>query len=374
MRGPGFGRAKLRMNRPIASPKKVSISSAKKSLRVFHIIFFAAFVLFSPPPSKVHAAQITLAWDASTDPNIAGYKVYYGTASGSYPTAVDVGNQTSCAIANLSGGMAYYFAATEYDKSGQESGYSNEVVLSPPTSCAFSLSPTANSFNSTGGTGTFGVTTQAGCAWTAISNVSWLVITSNSSGTGNGTVHYSVLSNPNSTSRTGTVTIGGKTLNVTQAAVSQYSIAAAKAGNGNGTVTVNPAGSTFTAGTVVTLTAAPDGNSAFAGWSGGCSGTSATCKVTMNSNTSVTATFTLQRNTITAHVGANGSISPAGLVAVALGASQSFTITPNRGYRIADVKVDGASVGRTSSYLFGNVMSTHTIDATFAPVKRSHGR
>ena len=374
MRGLGLGRAKLGMNRPIGSPKKVSTCSAKKPLGIFHIILFVAFVLFSPPPSKVHAAQITLAWDASTDPNIAGYRVYYGTASGSYPTAVDVGNQTSCAIANLSGGMAYYFAATEYDKSGQESGYSNEVVLSPPTSCAFSLSSTANSFISTGGTGTVGVTTQAGCAWTAISNVSWLVITSNSSGTGNGTVNYSVLSNPNSTSRTGTVTIGGKTLNVTQAAVSQYSLAVAKAGNGNGTVTVNPAGSTFPAGTVVTLTATPDANSAFAGWSGGCSGTSPASKVTMNSNTSVTATFTLQRNTITAHAGANGSISPAGAVAVALGASQSFTITPKRGYRIADVKVDGVSVGSTSSYLFGNVMSNHTIDASFTPINRDHRR
>ena len=374
MCGPGLGRAKLRMNRPIGSRKKVSISSAKRSLRIFHIILFAAFVLFSSPPSKVHAAQITLAWDASTDPNIAGYKVYYGNASGSYPAAVDVGRQTSCTIANLSGGLAYYFAATEYDQSGQESGYSNEVVYAPTSPCTFSLSPAANSFNSTGGTGTVGVTTQAGCAWTANSNVSWLIMTSNSSGAGNGTVNYSVLSNPNGISRNGTVSVAGKTLTVSQSAVSQYSLTVAKAGNGNGTVVVNPAGSTFAAGTVVTLTATTDGNSAFAGWSGGCSGTSPTSKITMNSNTSVTATFTLQRSTITARAGANGSISPAGAVAVRLGASQAFTITPNRGYRIADVKVDGVSVGSTSSYLFGNVMSNHTIDASFVPINRTHKR
>jgi uncharacterized repeat protein (TIGR02543 family) len=374
LRGLGLGRAKLRMNRLIGSRKKVSTGSAKSLLGIFHIILFAALVLFSLPPSKVHAGQITLAWDSSTDPNIAGYKVYYGTASRSYPTAVDVGNQTSCTIANLSGGMAYYFAATEYDKSGQESGYSNEVVFSPAPSCTFSLSPAASSFNSTGGAGTVGVTTQAGCAWTAISNASWLVITSNSSGAGNGTLNYSVLSNPNGTSRTGTVSVAGKTLTVSQSAVSQYSLTVGKAGNGNGTVTVNPSGNTFTGGTVVTLTGTPDANSAFAGWSGGCSGTSATCKVTMNSNTTVTANFTLQRNTITARAGANGSISPAGAVAVLLGASQAFTITPNRGYRIADVKVDGVSVGGTSSYLFGNVMSNHTLDATFAPINRKHKR
>ena len=440
--------------------KAAFLIAVKENFRFFHFVFLAAFILFSPPVPEVHSAQITLAWDASTDPNIAGYRVHYGNASGNYSTAVDVGKQTSCTIANLSGGMAYYFAATEYDTSGQESGYSNEAVYAPSSSCAFSLSPTATSFNSAGGPGTVGVTAQTGCAWTANSNVSWLVITSNSSGTGNrtinysvtanltvgsrsgtmtvagvpftvnqtglscsysiapasqsfsagggagsvtvaaasgcswsssssvgwvsilsgssgsgnGTVGYSVSTNPNGTSRTGTVIVAGKTLTVSQSAISRYSLTVAKAGNGNGTVTANPPGSTFTAATVVPLIAIPDANSAFAGWSGGCSGTSPTCKITMNSNTSSTATFNLQRSTITARAGANGSISPPGAVAVRLGASQVFTITPNRGYRIADVKVDGVSVGGTSSYLFGNVMSNHTIDASFSPISRTYGR
>jgi hypothetical protein len=374
MRGLGIGRTKLRMNRPIGSRKKVFFSSAKRPLRIFRLIFLAAFVLFAPSLLKVHAAQVTLAWDASSDANIAGYKIYYGTASGSYSVVVDVGGQTSCTIANLAAGTPYYFAATEYDKSGQESGYSNEAVFSPATSCTFSLSPTASSFKATGGTGIVGVTTPAGCSWTANSNVSWLIITSNSSGAGNGMVNYSVSSNPDGTSRSGTLTAGGKILTVTQDAASRYSLTVAKAGTGNGTVAVNPAGSSFAAGTVVTLTAAPDGNSAFAGWSGACSGTSPTCTLTIHSNTSVTATFTLQKYTITARAGANGSISPAGAVAVRSGASQAFTITPNRGYQIVDVKVDGVSIGRTSSYMFGNVMSNHTIEATFTSISRSRRR
>ena len=350
--------------------KAVFFIALRAHFRSSHFILLVAFILFCPPASKAHAAQVTLAWDASTDPNIAGYKVYYGNASGSYPTVVDAGKQTSCTVTNLSEGMAYYFAVTEYDKSSQESGYSNEVVYAPPSLCTFSLSPTANSFNSTGGAGTVGVITQAGCAWTAKRNVSWLIITSNSSGAGNGTVNYSVLSNSDGTSRTGTVTVAGKILTVSQAAVSPYSLTVAKAGNGNGTVSVNPAGSTFTGGTVVTLTATPDANSVFAGWSGGCSGTLLPCTITRNSNTLVTATFNIQRSTITARAGANGSISPAGAVAVGLGASQAFRITPNLGYRIADVKVDGVSIGNTSSYLFGNVMSNHTIDASFTPANR----
>ena len=263
----------------------------KRNLRVFHLLFLAPFILLSPSPSGVQATQITLAWDSSTDPNIAGYKIYYGNASGSYSTVVDVGGQTTCMIANLSAGMAYYFAATEYDKSGQESGYSNEVRYAAASSCTFSISPTANSSNSAGGTGTVGVATQAGCVWNANSSVSWVVITSNSLGTGNGTVNFSVLANPNGTSRTGTLTAGGKILTVNQTAAPQFSLTVAKAGKGNGTVTVNPTGGTFPAGTVVTLTAAPDGDSAFAGWSGACSGTAPTCKVTINSNTSVTGTF-----------------------------------------------------------------------------------
>jgi hypothetical protein len=256
------------MTKPIDSRQHVFSLSLKGHFRICHFIFLVAFILFFPPASKVHAGQITLAWDASTDPNIGGYGIFYGNASGSHPAAVDVGSQTICTIANLSEGMAYYFAATAYDKSGQESGYSNKVMYTPSPSCTFTLSPTASSFNSTGGPGTVGIATQAGCARTTNSNVSWVVITSNSSGTGNGAVNYSVLSNPNGTSRTGTLTVGGKILAINQAADSQYSLTVAKVGNGNGTVTVNPAGSAFPVGTVVTLTAVPDGNSAFAGWPG----------------------------------------------------------------------------------------------------------
>jgi hypothetical protein len=137
---------------------------------------------------------------------------------------------------------------------------------------------------------------------------------------------------------------------------------------------MTPAGSTFTVGTVVTLTATADGNSAFAGWSGACSGASPTCKVTMNSNTSVTATFTLQRCTITARAGANGSISPPGTVTVRYGASQTFAIKPNKGYRIVEVKVDGVSVGSPGTFLFGKVMSNHTIEANFAPLRLNIGK
>jgi len=74
---------------------------------------------------------------------------------------------------------------------------------------------------------------------------------------------------------------------------------------------------------------------------------------------------TINQFTISASAGANGSISPVGSVAVNQGASQSFTITPNAGYAVNAVTVDGASQGAISSYSFSNVQAAHTISATF---------
>jgi len=71
-------------------------------------------------------------------------------------------------------------------------------------------------------------------------------------------------------------------------------------------------------------------------------------------------------NIITASAGANGSISPSGEVIVNYGANQSFSITPNLHYHVADVLVDGVSVGAVTSYNFTNVTATHTIAASFA--------
>ncbi len=69
--------------------------------------------------------------------------------------------------------------------------------------------------------------------------------------------------------------------------------------------------------------------------------------------------------TITAAAGAGGLIMPSGTIYLNYGESKSFTITPNIGYKISDVKVDGNSVGSVSSYTFTNITSNHTISATF---------
>jgi hypothetical protein len=76
---------------------------------------------------------ISLAWDANSESDLAGYKLYYGTASGVYSNSVDVGMATQSGgtvtytLTGLTSGQIYYIVATAYDTSNNESGYSNEV-------------------------------------------------------------------------------------------------------------------------------------------------------------------------------------------------------------------------------------------------------
>ena len=79
----------------------------------------------------------------------------------------------------------------------------------------------------------------------------------------------------------------------------------------------------------------------------------------------ISASFVLKSYSITASAGVGGSISPSGSRSVAYGGSQAYTITPSTGYDISDVKVDGKSVGKVSSYTFSNVTSAHTISVSF---------
>ena len=69
--------------------------------------------------------------------------------------------------------------------------------------------------------------------------------------------------------------------------------------------------------------------------------------------------------TIKATAGAGGSISPSGNVSVREGGDQTFTITPDKGYAVANVKIDGKSIGAVKSYTFENVSRTHTIEVIF---------
>lgn len=88
------------------------------------------------PSSATTSNSAALAWDTVTATNLAGYRVYYGTAPGNYlqprGQGISVGNVTSYTAIGLSNGTRYYFAVTAFDTSGNESGYSNEAIKDIP--------------------------------------------------------------------------------------------------------------------------------------------------------------------------------------------------------------------------------------------------
>ena len=82
---------------------------------------------------------------------------------------------------------------------------------------------------------------------------------------------------------------------------------------------------------------------------------------------SIEANFQKISHTITSSAGTGGNITPGGDIDVQCGGEQSFSITPDSGYQIADVQVDGISVGVMNSYTFTSIAENHTISAGFQP-------
>jgi len=114
----------------------------------------------------------------------------------------------------------------------------------------------------------------------------------------------------------------------------------------------------------------------FTGWSGtgldGENNMTVTIPTGSTGNRTYTAHWRYNGNghsysyyTIKATAGAGGSISPSGNVSVREGRDQTFTITPDKGYAVANVKIDGKSIGAVKSYTFENVSRTHTIEVIF---------
>ena len=120
--------------------------------------------------------------------------------------------------------------------------------------------------------------------------------------------------------------------------------------------------------------ASRSGSYTFDGWyTEKSGGTKITKDTVFHANTTVYAYWTYTGGgssgysyyTIKATAGTGGSISPSGNVSVREGRDQTFTITPDKGYAVANVKIDGKSIGAVKSYTFENVRRTHTIEVIF---------
>jgi hypothetical protein len=96
-----------------------------------NILFIVvAFMTLFPAPGIATSLQVN--WNANTDADLAGYKVYSGTQSGTYGSPVDVHNVTSYQIDNITSGSTYYVAVSAYDTSGNESTRSTETNVCIP--------------------------------------------------------------------------------------------------------------------------------------------------------------------------------------------------------------------------------------------------
>ena len=74
--------------------------------------------------------SLNLSWNSSPSPEVVGYQIYYGSASGVYTNILFLGNLTTATVPGLASGVTYYFAITAVNILGQESDFSNEAIYS----------------------------------------------------------------------------------------------------------------------------------------------------------------------------------------------------------------------------------------------------
>ena len=156
------------------------------------------------------------------------YWVFYGALSNVAYTVTVTDTQTGA-------------TKTYTNAAGSLASTADTAAFAGVSSCTYTVSaPTPASFGASGGTGTVAITTQPGCSWTAVSNSAFISVTSGVSGTGDGSVTFSVAANPSGSSRTGTLTVGGELVTITQAGTSSGEFD----GTWNGTTsqTCRPAG------------------------------------------------------------------------------------------------------------------------------------
>lgn len=111
-----------------------------------NIIFIILTLLFLSICQFAAAAQIRIAWNSNGEPDLAGYNIYYGTASRVYGSPINAGNVTTYTLIGLTQGQTYFIALTASDASNNESVHSTEVsavATEPPQTYTIATNPSS---------------------------------------------------------------------------------------------------------------------------------------------------------------------------------------------------------------------------------------
>jgi hypothetical protein len=315
---------------------------------------------------------------ASQSADVSGglYNVAITTSSDCNWTAVSNASWITLASSGsvTGSGTSYYLVAantTTAPRSGTITIAGQTFTVSQAGKvCPYAIFPSSQSIAAAGGPGRVSVTTGSGCGWTATSNVTWITVTSGSSGTGNGTVYYSAAANTITAPRSGTITVAGKIFKVFQAGWT-YSISPAgasiAAAGGIGSVSVTTgSGCGWTATSKVT-------------WITVTSGSSGMGNGTINYSVAANPGPLLRSGTITvagkifkvSQAGCTYSISPTSQSIAAAGGTGSVSVTTGS-WCIWTAKSNATWITVLSGTSgLGNGMVTYSVAANPIPSPRS---
>jgi len=257
----------------------------------------------------------------------------FGSSDGLVPTSSQTYPSSSAVQYSINGADSHTGATTStyvHATLDQVLGGS-QFQVPTQASCTFSASPTSFSISPAGGTSSFSLGTSAGCQWSAVSQVPWITLTSGTSGTGAGTVDFSIAANPETVPRMGTIQAGNGSssayFTVVEVGVCTYSLSNAlitlNPGGGTGTVTVNTqTGCVWSAvpnSTWLTITS---------GASGTGSGSFTFSAAPGNTSVSFTGTVTVMSQILTIVVGSSVGTPGTGTLTISGHAQSGYSCPP----------------------------------------------
>ncbi|WP_372678521.1 dockerin type I domain-containing protein [Desulfosarcina sp.] len=322
------------------------------------IVHFASSLCFSADAYPIpQTAEVTLAWDPN-DPAPDGYRIYQREEGQAYTYSQPcwTGPGTSGTVYNLDRDTTYFFVVRAY-VGALESADSEEVSFVSPSSelATYVVTATAGENGSISPGGTVEVVEASDQTFIITPEVGHHVADVKVDEVSKGAIAAYTFSQVNA----------NHTIEASFAP-DTHIISATASANGN----INPVGSTNVAhGADQTFIISPDAGCRVANVmvDGVAKGAllSYTFEGVTDSHT-IIASFVVDTHQINATAGTDGSISPEGTLSVGHLASQRFTINPSTGHHVADVVVDGASIGAVNSYIFDQIVADHNIHATFA--------